>query len=356
MRQRYKTHVVMALLMVGVISVSAKGSAEAKEEREKISNVNLSLISWIAQGTTSEAVEISVEDDAEYWIDSYEVLNVRDEGWTPYDSPRLEIHLTAADGFYFRSESSSYIKVRGEDVLRFVKAERDDDKSWLSVVVDLKPVGGQLGNPASLEWKKGFKAYWEKGYKAERYEVELYRDEERVRTEETTGQSFDFTASMLEAENYYFKVRSVRRMNKNTVLYGDWIQSDIYDYEDKSANGSSQNTTVTAVNGGPGISDGGVWIQNSSGWWYQFHDGTWPVNAWRQINGAWYFFGTEGYMKTGMQLINGAWYYFYDSGAMAVGWVNLNSEWYYFGADGARWYSAVTPDGYSVGADGAWIQ
>ena len=35
---------------------------------------------------------------------------------------------------------------------------------------------------------------------------------------------------------------------------------------------------------------------------------------------------------------------------------NTDGKWYYIGADGYMMVNAITPDGYQVGADGAWIQ
>jgi len=42
-------------------------------------------------------------------------------------------------------------------------------------------------------------------------------------------------------------------------------------------------------------------------------------------------------------------------------WSKVNGVWYYFNANAGDWQGAmlmncVTPDGYTVGANGAWIQ
>ena len=36
-------------------------------------------------------------------------------------------------------------------------------------------------------------------------------------------------------------------------------------------------------------------------------------------------------------------------------WKQDAGKWFYLGADGAILKNAVTPDGYTVGADGVWI-
>ena len=76
----------------------------------------------------------------------------------------------------------------------------------------------------------------------------------------------------------------------------------------------------------------GTWKEDATGYWYQNDDGTYPANAWKKIDRQWYFFDNEGYM--------------------------VHDRWignYYLSFDGAMLTDATTPDGYRVGADGAWI-
>ena len=77
------------------------------------------------------------------------------------------------------------------------------------------------------------------------------------------------------------------------------------------------------------------WKKNSHGWWYQNPDGSYPANAWQQIDGKWYHFDAKGYMQTGWQQINGKWYWFKLGGAMATGWQQINGKWYWFKSGGA---------------------
>lgn len=66
--------------------------------------------------------------------------------------------------------------------------------------------------------------------------------------------------------------------------------------------------TITAI--------AGQWKFDDYNWkkWYQRDDGTYPVNQWEKIDGNWFYFDEDGWMMT--------------------------NSW--------------TPDGYYVGADGAW--
>lgn len=59
----------------------------------------------------------------------------------------------------------------------------------------------------------------------------------------------------------------------------------------------------------------GQWQQDSTGWWYQNDDGSYPASQWKEIEGKHYYFGVDGYMLS----------------------------------------NTTTPDGYQVGADGARV-
>lgn len=51
-----------------------------------------------------------------------------------------------------------------------------------------------------------------------------------------------------------------------------------------------------------------------------------------------------------------AWYYFDKNGNAATeGWREINGKWYYFGRNNQMLEHSITPDGYYVGDDGAWI-
>ena len=57
------------------------------------------------------------------------------------------------------------------------------------------------------------------------------------------------------------------------------------------------------------------WRSNANGWWYDNGDGTYPINQWKDIAGKSYYFGSDGYML----------------------------------------HDTKTPDGHTVGSDGALI-
>lgn len=147
----------------------------------------------------------------------------------------------------------------------------------------------------------------------------------------------------------------------------------------------------------------GTWQQDAAGWRFLVQNtGTYAQNAWHRINGKWYYFGQNTYAVTGWNLIDGKWYYMdetncdmqtgwhedkvdgnwyflHQDGSLALGWIQVGGKSYYLNmisegptytqdAATGRWFfngnsnlpygamlkSTRTPDGYFVGADGAW--
>ena len=121
---------------------------------------------------------------------------------------------------------------------------------------------------------------------------------------------------------------------------------------------------------------GGSWKSDSSGWWYEYSDGSY-ASGWTEIDGYWYYFMSSGYMdyseyRDGCWLnADGTWNTAYSGGYWASdstgwwytdasGWYPVNTwlwidgSCYYFKASG---YMAVdeTIDGYYVDASGARI-
>ncbi|MBE7728068.1 MAG: hypothetical protein E7244_27875 [Enterocloster citroniae] len=72
---------------------------------------------------------------------------------------------------------------------------------------------------------------------------------------------------------------------------------------------------ATMVVGSAMTSRAAQWQQNTTGWWYQEDNGSYPVNTWKWIDGKCYYFDANGYMLA----------------------------------------NTTTPDGYQVDASGAWV-
>lgn len=113
----------------------------------------------------------------------------------------------------------------------------------------------------------------------------------------------------------------------------------------------------------------GTWKQDENGWTLVGKDGKAPVNQWAVAtwdnSENWYFFDENGYMKTGWFQYEGNMYYLNpvdgtNKGRMLTGWQMIDGKWYYFheesdGSKGTMLKDTVTPDGYSLDENGAWI-
>lgn len=165
----------------------------------------------------------------------------------------------------------------------------------------------------------------------------------------------------------------------------------------RASDGSGNSGSSSSAASGPAAK--GNWQQDAAGWKFTYEDGSSAVGswitdeagnqretfAWANINGNWWAFGADGYIKTGWAQDgkDNRWYqidantgmktgwhfdeagdkhwYYLDpvSGEMLTGWRQIDGKWYYFaevtgGPLGSMYQNAQTPDGYRVGADGAW--
>ena len=157
----------------------------------------------------------------------------------------------------------------------------------------------------------------------------------------------------------------------------------------------------------------GSWKSNNTGKWFEYPDGTYPRNQWKEIDSKKYYFNAYGYMvvntwidnhylgKDGAMLVNtttpdgkkvdengnivgddyngqwkennvGRWYEFPDKKYPISTWLKINNKWYYFDKQGYmvinRWVGdyyvgingimltdTTTPDGHSVDKNGKRI-
>lgn len=118
-----------------------------------------------------------------------------------------------------------------------------------------------------------------------------------------------------------------------------------------------------------------IWKCNSTGWWVEYSDGSYPVSSWKKIDNTWYYFDKSGYMvsnewRDGYWLSsngaleykytaswkhNGSGWWFEDASGWYPSnrWQKIDGCWYYFDASGYMVTNQYI-DGYWVGADGRW--
>ena len=163
-------------------------------------------------------------------------------------------------------------------------------------------------------------------------------------------------------------------------------------WEELSGKGSQW---AFVLNGGIRLT--GMWAKldyangdvNKNGWYHFNASGIMDYGWFRDEKLDWYYCNTEsdgwlGKMKTGWHhdKEDNRWYYLDpETGKMAKGWRNIGGKWYYFTEQnsmetyrydaatekwiyksneerplGSMYISEMTPDGYAVGGDGAWLQ
>ena len=115
--------------------------------------------------------------------------------------------------------------------------------------------------------------------------------------------------------------------------------------------GSDYVLSETAIPGA--VKEG--WNQNTDGNWIFVKEEN-NATGWIKDGTNWYKCNQSGVMQT--KWVNdsdGNWYYLNNSGAMKTSWVNDNGTWYYLNESGAM-LSNTSVDGYTLGANGAWVQ
>jgi len=76
---------------------------------------------------------------------------------------------------------------------------------------------------------------------------------------------------------------------------------------------------------------------NERVWVYIQEDGTKLTSQWKYTKDNWYYFDEDGVSKQNT-------------------WAEIDGKWYYFDSFSRMLHDTTTPDGYTVGSDGAWIK
>lgn len=107
-----------------------------------------------------------------------------------------------------------------------------------------------------------------------------------------------------------------------------------------------------------------AWEVQQEKWRYKDENGQYKKSTWLRdpSDGRLYHLDAEGVMDVGWKYLDGAWYFltnehtgFYGA-ALEKTWAWVDGYCYYFSAEGKMSASCVTPDGFTVNADGQWME
>jgi len=159
------------------------------------------------------------------------------------------------------------------------------------------------------------------------------------------GDSYTFTA-----ENVTLQVPSGYKLDKEfadvTVVFSETKNIELavsYLGGGSGSGGSGSSSGGGSSSSGSSSSshqlESGRWIQDSTGWWYSFNNGTYAKSGWYALKWEnkidWYYFNDAGYLISGWFEDKGLKYYLHDLhdgtfGRMYTGWNKIGGQWYYF--------------------------
>ena len=99
----------------------------------------------------------------------------------------------------------------------------------------------------------------------------------------------------------------------------------------------------------------GKWVSDSSGWWYQYPDGSYENGGFLKIGDSIFYFEKNGYIHIGWLYEDGDWFYFDEAGYMAQDWTYIDGNWYFLSYPKGKMLKDTMIGGYYLNASGAWI-
>ncbi len=204
-----------------------------------------------------------------------------------------------------------------------------------------------------------------------KYTVQLY-DSSDFKTKNKVGGAMtvsynaemaDVTQKILnEGSGTYYAVVTCKKKPKGGSYASAYARETIYSddlstirknrassNENSSSGSSSSGNGVSGVDGGPGVTP----VNTST------ETATAPGGGWQALDdGKWAYTHADGTRATGWYEVGGKWYFSGEDGVMAASsWIpSLTEEgvYYYVDSSGAMLTDTVTPDGYTVDAEGKW--
>lgn len=320
-----KKILILALAVVMMIGSTFPAFAEKKKKITSVS-LDINVESILESEMEDEVIEVETKSD-KYYVDGYEIMNQEME-WDTSSVPEIEITLYAEEGYYFGVTKRSDVKLKGDAEPEYVSGRKRDSSSTLIIRTKLHCIQQGVGEVEPY-WDKENPclAKWESTYDGNTYEVRLERDGRKTGiVQEVAGidKNIDLSNMMKVPGNYVFYVRE---HNPNSGKKSKWFESPNYTVSEELAQKNKDLYGYQSL-------DNYGWKEDEKGWWYNTPGG-FVSNDWVISNDHWFFMDENGYMVTG--------------------WKEVEDKWYYFNEKGEMLIDTVTPDGYRVNENGAYI-
>ena len=304
---------LMAICLCAIWSFTALA---AEDDPVKIERVKLKFESFRPKDGYVKITNLGTG----YSVGDCEIINDSDiDNWNSSYCARLQIELTADDGYEFRKKGKSYFDLKGSDFYRYESSDYDD-KEVIWLCVDMAPLNRSICVPLDPVWTADGTAKWTVAYKADSYNITLMENGKKKKSESVKRCSVDFSASMEQGKEYTFSVLAVNSKGSKSKA----VQSETLVYAGNSAADGNSQTEQS----------GGWMKEESTGRWRygSAEKSEWCTNAWKLVNGIWYRFDKDGYMITGwyQDAGTGRWYYLDASGAMVTGERKIDGMTYRF--------------------------
>ena len=268
------------------------------------------------------------------------------EDWKPGQKVSVTVTLASDETF-----SASY---NAKSCL--IRAKRDSGDLIVKAVY--YPVV-QLAAPESAGLSKLAEntASWKKVAYAAGYQLNLYCNDQFVRTVDTTTNKADLSEYMTKEGDYYYEVRATGK-ELNDLRYFKYSEYTVSEDVELDDLGDTEGRWKNYTTGKKYLKEDETFVVNEwykiLGEWYYFDETAHMVTGWKQLGPTWYYMDQNGVMQTGWLQVDGVNYYLNGDGSMATGWVQKTpGEWYYFYESGAMAVSTVV-DGYTINENGIW--
>lgn len=284
--KKHLSILLAAGLLCGLFAVPAMASDTPITGIYLYAGLNLEVDS--AKGT--EMLELYPTTSGHYTITNHEFINDCTT-WDKGQTPRLKVQLTADEGYAFDAMSINDVTLTG-NAQRIDKLARENNGKMLNLTISFSNLSNFIGSPTGLRWSDSGVALWNPVGQAKAYEVTLYRSAARVGQQQIIyGTSCDFSKKLgSQASTYTFQVRAIDANSDN--LKSEWAVSPEYKV--------SAEIAYALKNGKLG------WRQDEKGWYYYNLDGSYPKNGWQEIGGKQYYFDENGYMLSDTTTPDGA--------------------------------------------------